>query len=74
MNRATYGMWGTLIPYTVVLLGGIVFVSVLSHNAKSRTNATKSGMQAYSGGLAVTLLIGAVIPSFHNLKNTLPER
>ncbi|RDI78790.1 hypothetical protein Vi05172_g11150 [Venturia inaequalis] len=57
MNRATYGMWGTLIPYTVVLLGGIVF----------------SGMQAYSGGLAVTLLIGAVIPSFHNLQNTLPE-
>lgn len=31
-------------------------------------------MQAYSGGLAVTLLIGAVIPGFHNLRNTLPER
>lgn len=38
------------------------------------TNCDQSGMQAYYGGLAVTLIIGAVIPGFHDLKNTLPAR
>lgn len=34
----------------------------------------KTGIQAYFGGQAVTLILGAVIPQFQQLQNTLPER
>ncbi|KUJ15047.1 uncharacterized protein LY89DRAFT_566485, partial [Mollisia scopiformis] len=56
MNRATFGLWGTCLPITVVGLGGIVY----------------SGIQSYYGGEAFTLVLGAIFPSFHRMKNTLP--
>ncbi|RDW77351.1 hypothetical protein BP6252_05404 [Coleophoma cylindrospora] len=56
MNRPAYGLRGTYVPIIVILVGGLVF----------------AGMQAYFGSLAVSLIIGAVIPQFHNMQNTLP--
>ncbi|RDW73384.1 hypothetical protein BP6252_07291 [Coleophoma cylindrospora] len=56
MNRVSFGLWGTTVPMTVVFLGGIVF----------------SGIQAYYGGQAMTLILGAIFPTFHRMPNTLP--
>ncbi|RDW57037.1 hypothetical protein BP6252_13909 [Coleophoma cylindrospora] len=56
MIRAAFGLWGQLIPLVIGLSGNVIF----------------SGIQAYYGGQAVTLILGAVIPQFHSLRNTLP--
>ncbi|EPE04392.1 ncs1 nucleoside transporter family protein [Ophiostoma piceae UAMH 11346] len=56
MSRATFGMYGS---YFVVIV-------------KCFTNPLYCGIQAYWGGLTVHVMFGAIFPSFHHMKNTLP--
>lgn len=64
MNRATFGLWGTSLPITVVGLGGIVYVCLLLYlrlciNSRMLT-FFESGLQSYYGGEAFTLILGAI--------------
>ncbi|KAH8674590.1 permease for cytosine/purines, uracil, thiamine, allantoin-domain-containing protein [Tricladium varicosporioides] len=56
MSRVTFGMFGS---YFIVVL-------------KCFTNFLYCGIQTYWGGLAVHVILAAVFPSFHRMKNTLP--
>ena len=58
MSRACFGMYGS---YFVVII-------------KCFVNFIFFGIQSYWGGLAMDVMLSAISPSFHNMKNTLPER
>ncbi|PMD38368.1 hypothetical protein L207DRAFT_585270 [Hyaloscypha variabilis F] len=55
-TRTTYGLYGNLLPLFTTLLGNLVF----------------AGIQAYYGAQSISLIIGAVIPAYANMHNTLP--
>jgi NCS1 family nucleobase:cation symporter-1 len=55
-NRSVFGLWGNTLPIGVVFLGGLVF----------------AGMQSYYGGMALAVMISAIIPQFKDMPNTLP--
>ncbi|KAK3314112.1 permease for cytosine/purines, uracil, thiamine, allantoin-domain-containing protein [Apodospora peruviana] len=57
MSRAAFGMYGS---YFVVIL-------------KCFSNFVYSGIQSYWGGIAIRVMLSAIFPSFHNMRNTLPE-
>lgn len=38
------------------------------------TDFIQGGITAFYGGQAITIILGAVIPQFHTLENTLPTR
>ncbi|OAA55850.1 uracil permease [Niveomyces insectorum RCEF 264] len=57
MSRATFGMYGS---YFVVVI-------------KCFTNFLYCGIQSYWGGLSVHVILAAIFPSYHHMKNTLPE-
>jgi cytosine/uracil/thiamine/allantoin permease len=74
-----FGMRGTYIPIFIVFVGGFVYVSHAPGPeatcfllAKFKLTVVKAGIQAYYGGQAMALMLGAVFPSFNNMKNTLP--
>ncbi|RDW84988.1 uracil permease-3 [Coleophoma cylindrospora] len=56
MSRATFGMRGS---YFVVLL-------------KCFTTFIFCGIQSYWGGLAIHVILAAIFPSYHHMRNTLP--
>ncbi|KAK5173986.1 uncharacterized protein LTR77_001065 [Saxophila tyrrhenica] len=56
MSRATFGMYGA---WFVVML-------------KCFVNFIFFGIQAYWGGLAASVVLSSIFPSFQNMKNTLP--
>jgi NCS1 family nucleobase:cation symporter-1 len=47
-------------------------MSVISNELVINVKCVQAGIQAYFGALAVVIIIGAVIPGFHNMTNTLP--
>ncbi|RDW57166.1 hypothetical protein BP6252_13814 [Coleophoma cylindrospora] len=55
-TRATYGLYGNLLPLFTTLLGNLIF----------------AGINAYYGAQSISLMLGAVIPQFAHLANTLP--
>lgn len=57
MSRSTFGMYGS---YFVIMI-------------KCFVNFIFCGVQVYWGGLAVTVFLGAIFPTFQHMKNTLPE-
>ncbi|KAI1340159.1 hypothetical protein F5Y15DRAFT_50141 [Xylariaceae sp. FL0016] len=57
MSRATFGMYGS---YFVIML-------------KCFVNFIFFGVQSYWGGLAATVVLSAIFPSYYNMPNTLPE-
>ncbi|RDW85993.1 hypothetical protein BP5796_04318 [Coleophoma crateriformis] len=56
LNRMAFGMRGTYIPIFIIFIGVMVF----------------AGIQAYYGAQALTLMLGAIFPSFKFMENTLP--
>lgn len=58
MARVSFGLRGMWLPLFFQLMSNMVFF----------------GMQAVYGGQAIGLMLGAMIPQYKNLKNTLPER
>jgi NCS1 family nucleobase:cation symporter-1 len=75
-----FGMYGTYVPIFIVFIAGMVFVSHhptdLSFKTPRRctclTIFIQSGIQAYYGGQAMTLMLRAIFPTFNYMKNTLP--
>ncbi|KAK3635714.1 hypothetical protein LTR56_014590 [Elasticomyces elasticus] len=57
MSRATFGMYGA---WFVIML-------------KCFVNFIFFGIQAYWGGLAASVVLSSIFPSFHTMANTLPE-
>ncbi|PVH71529.1 hypothetical protein DL98DRAFT_434988 [Cadophora sp. DSE1049] len=56
MARVSFGLRGMYLPLFFQLLSNVVFF----------------GLQAVYGGQAINLMLGAMSPSYKNLKNTLP--
>jgi NCS1 family nucleobase:cation symporter-1 len=56
MSRSTFGMYGAYFVITLKLFVNIIFC----------------GVQSYWGGLAATVVLSSIFPSFENMKNTLP--
>ncbi|KAH9885728.1 permease for cytosine/purines, uracil, thiamine, allantoin-domain-containing protein [Xylariomycetidae sp. FL2044] len=57
MSRATFGMYGS---YFVIMV-------------KCFVNFIFFGVQSYWGGLAASVVLSAIFPSFHNMENTIDE-
>ncbi|RDW58497.1 hypothetical protein BP5796_12427 [Coleophoma crateriformis] len=55
--RSVFGLWGSYIPLFFIAIAGCIF----------------SGLQSYYGGLAFAVMLGAIIPQFAFMSNTLPE-
>jgi NCS1 family nucleobase:cation symporter-1 len=55
--RVIWGMYGSYLALVQRILLGLVWFSV----------------QSWTGGLCITAVLGAMFPSFHHLKNTMPE-
>jgi len=58
MSRSAFGMYGS---YFVIVL-------------KCFSNFVYSGIQTYWGGIAMSVMLSAIFPSFHRMKNSFPER
>lgn len=58
MARVSFGMRGMWLPLFFQLMSNMVFF----------------GMQAVYGGQAISLLLGAMIPQYKDMPNTLPTR
>ena len=57
MSRSTFGMYGAYFVITIKLFVNFIFC----------------GVQSYWGGLAASVVLSSIFPSFAHMKNTLPE-
>ncbi|PKS11151.1 hypothetical protein jhhlp_002912 [Lomentospora prolificans] len=57
MSRAAFGMYGSYFVVVLKCFGNIIY----------------SGIQCYWGGIAIRVMLSAIFPTYHRMRNTLPE-
>jgi NCS1 family nucleobase:cation symporter-1 len=79
MARTSFGLRGMYLPLFFQVLGNIIFVSPPQRTREWRfpdiaDTCIQFGLQATYGGQAISLMLGAIFPSYKDLENTLPAR
>jgi len=72
MARVSFGLRGMWLPLFFQLISNVVFVNASTLNVAVNANCHQFGLQAVYGGQAIGLMLGAIIPRYRNMRNTLP--